>query len=223
MAEKAIRKVARQQEDAITFTRKDAQTLNFSHNKPLFKRALVDSGSSVNIMPWQTFKAAGIPESKLTVQATPLVTFASNTCVTKGHMVVDLQIGPIRASTKFHVIEAYVSYHLLLGRPCIHHNYVVPSTLHQCLKAIKGRKKVMIPATRAPFSQEEVHWIEAVFFDEVADTIEETRPRGVSLNEGASEERSSPVNCQMEIDLVDDEEPIVKRIKLPDGRIAYKL
>ncbi|PON51593.1 Aspartic peptidase domain containing protein, partial [Parasponia andersonii] len=166
MAGKAIRNVARQQEDA--------QTLNFSHNKPLyveakandlkFKRALIDSGSSINIMPWQTFKAASIPESRLIIQVTPLVTFASNAYVTKRHVVVDLQVGPIRAPTKFHVIEADVSYHLLLGRPWIHHNYVVPSTLHQCLKVIKGRKEVMIPATKAPFSQEEVHWVEAEFF-----------------------------------------------------------
>ncbi|PON44395.1 hypothetical protein TorRG33x02_330890, partial [Trema orientale] len=75
MAGKALRKMSRQQEDAINFSRKDSQVLNFSHNKPLyvealvnklkFKRALVDNGLSVNIMPYQTFKVAGIPENRL--------------------------------------------------------------------------------------------------------------------------------------------------------------
>ena len=79
--------------------------MNFDHNKPLyveakvngtpFKRALVDNGSSVNLMSWQVFKVAGIPESKLIVQTTSLVTFASSSHITKGHVNVNLQVGPI--------------------------------------------------------------------------------------------------------------------------------
>ncbi|PON46362.1 Aspartic peptidase domain containing protein, partial [Trema orientale] len=213
--------------------KKDSQVSNFSHNKPLyveavvnelkFKRALVDNGSSVNIMPWQTFKAADIPENRLITQATPLVTFASNAYATKGHVNVDLQVGPLRAPTKFYVIEADVSYHLLLGRPWIHHNYAIPSTLHQCLKAVKGKKEILIPATKAPFSQEEVHWIEAVFFDEVANDVNETRPCGVSLAPPGDEERSLSASSQNETNLIEKDEPTVKRIRLSDGRILYEL
>ncbi|PON51779.1 Aspartic peptidase domain containing protein [Parasponia andersonii] len=140
MASKAIRKTSRQQEDAINITRKDSRVLNFNHNKPLyveakvndlkFKRAMTDNGSSINMIPWQTFKVAEIPKNRLVTQATLLVTFASNTYVTKGHINVDLQLGPIKAPTKFYVIEADVSYHSLLRRAWIHHNHVVRSTLH---------------------------------------------------------------------------------------------
>ena len=145
---KAVGRTARQNLDTLTFSRKDAQTTGFNHNKPLyveakvnglaFRRALVNSGSSVNIMSYQTFKAAGIPEKRLIASNVPLVTFASSSYKTKGYVNVDLQIGPIRSPTKFYVIDAEVSYHLLLGRPWIHKSYAVPSTLHQCVKAIKG-------------------------------------------------------------------------------------
>ena len=115
---------------------------------------MVDNGSFMNLMSYEIFKATDIQEKKLVTHSVPLVNFASNTFVTKGHISVDLQIGPIRASTKFYVIEADVSYPLLLGRPWIYKNYDMSFTLHQCLKAIRGKKKVMIPSTKASFSQE---------------------------------------------------------------------
>ena len=184
---KAIGKMARQNVDTLTFARRDATVLGFNYNKPLyveakvngvkFKQALVDNGSSVNLMSYQTFKATGIPEKKLVPHNVPLTTFASSSFSTKGHVNVDLQVGPLRAPTKFYVIDADVSYHILLGRLWIHKNYVVPSTLHQCLKAIKGRKEVLIPGTKAPFSQEEVHWVEATFFDNICNNSIEFKPR----------------------------------------------
>ena len=186
---KAVRKVARPNLDTLTFSRKDAQTIGFSHNKPLyveakvnsltFRRALVDNGSLVNIMSSHVFKAAGIPERKLVSSNVPLVTFASSSYKTKGYVNLDLQARPIRTPTKFYVIDAEVSYHLLLGRPWIHKNYAVPSTLHQCVKAIRG-KEIFIPATKAPFSQE-VHWVESTFFDDIYEGLDEVRPRGAAL------------------------------------------
>ena len=92
--------MARQNLDTLTFSRKDAQTIGFSHNKPLyveatvngltFRRALVDSGSSINIMSYHKFKATGIPERKLISSNVPLVTFSSSSHTTKGYVNVDL-------------------------------------------------------------------------------------------------------------------------------------
>ena len=132
-------------------------SLGFNHYKPLyvetklngvnFKKALVNNGLSVNLMSYQTFKTVGIPKKRLVPHNVPLTTFASSSFTTKGHVKVDLQIGPLRAPTKFYVIDTDVSYHTLLGRPWIHKNYAALSTLHQCLKAIKKRKKVLISGT----------------------------------------------------------------------------
>ena len=74
----------------------------------------------------------------------------------------------------------------------------------------------MIPGTKAPFSQEDVHWVEATFFDDVCNESIEFRPRGVSL---ATPEEDT----NMEIDLIDQEEPIIERLVLPSGNKIYKL
>ena len=71
-----------------------------------FRRALVNNGLSVNIISYHTFKATGIPEKRLMASNGPLVTFASSSYSTKGHVKVDLQVGPIRAPTMLDVIDA---------------------------------------------------------------------------------------------------------------------
>ena len=167
MISKAVGKVERKILDTLTFLRKDAQIISFNHNKPLymepkvneisFKRALVSNGSFVNLISYQTFKVANIQEKKLVPHNLQLTTFASSFFTTKGHVNVDLETGPLRAPTNFYMIDADVSYHMLLGRPWIHKNYAMPSTLYQHLKAIKDKKEILIPSMKAPFSQEEVY------------------------------------------------------------------
>ena len=154
-------------------------------------------------MSYQTFKVARILEKKLITNNVPLVTFASNSYTTKGYVNVDLQVGPIRAPTKFYIIDAEVSYHLLLGRPRIYKSYAVPSTLHQCVKAIKGKREVLIPATKAPFSQEEVHWIKSTFFDDVYEGIDEVRLRRVTLI-------TPEEDYDIEIDLIEQTDQLLK-------------
>ena len=166
-------------------------------------------------MSYQTFKADGIPEKRLVPHNVPLTIFASSSFNTKGHINVDLQVGLLRAPTKFYVIEADVSYHILLGRPWIHRNYAIPSTLHQCLKAIKGRKEILISGTEALCFQEEVHWVEATFFDDICNESIESRPRGVSL--------TSKEDTGMEIDIIEQEKPVIERVILTNGRKIYKL
>ncbi|GAA0143851.1 hypothetical protein LIER_04437 [Lithospermum erythrorhizon] len=54
------------------------------------------------------------------------------------------------STSKFHVIDAKTTYNMLLGRPWIHSNNIVPSTLHQCFKYSKDGVKMTIklPITR---------------------------------------------------------------------------
>lgn len=55
--------------------------------------------------------------------------------------------------------------------------------VHQCLKvALKG-KKIHVNASECPFQQERVHFLEATFFEELAENGEVAlaRPRGVPL------------------------------------------
>ena len=115
---------ARGQEDMIIFSAKDRQH-DFMHNKPLYveakvnelgvRRALVDNGASVNLMPKSIFETLPHGQERLIPHEVMLSGFASNKSKTLGHIMVDLKVGPLRSPTRFHILEEETSYHLLLG------------------------------------------------------------------------------------------------------------
>ncbi|KAM1242915.1 hypothetical protein ACFX2G_035222 [Malus domestica] len=74
-----------------------------------------------------------------------------------------MTIGELKSSTIFHVIDARTSYSLLLGRPWIHGNGVIPSTFHQCLKFYREEVKVSQGDTK-PFIEAESHFADAKFY-----------------------------------------------------------
>ena len=174
-----VKRMARAHEDAILFTNADMCVSSPNHNRPLYvegtlngypvKRTFIDTGSSLNIMPKTTFEAAGIDARRLVKQPISVNGFSHSSTKTIGRVNVDLKIGPVRGSVTFHVIDAPVSYHLLIGRKWLHDHNLVPSTLHQCIKGHWNGKDVFIPATKNPFEYDESYFIESTFFDEYAE------------------------------------------------------
>ena len=65
---------------------------------------------------------------------------------------------------KFHVINTDASYRALLGRPWLHENYVVPSTLYQDMKYIKVDEVYRIDGEIQPFGVLEIHNDDARYF-----------------------------------------------------------
>ncbi|KAM1705624.1 hypothetical protein ACFX2K_027872 [Malus domestica] len=59
--------------------------------------------------------------------------------------------------------ELSLSHLLIQGRPWIHANGIVPSTLHQCLKFYRERTKVIYGDTK-PFTEAESHFADAKFY-----------------------------------------------------------
>ena len=80
------------------------------------------------------------------------------------------------ALTKFHVINAEVSYHVLLGHPWLHKHRLIPSTSHQCIKGRLNRRPVRFPVNRNPFSQGGVNFAETMFYDELEPVDENPAP-----------------------------------------------
>ncbi|KAM2148114.1 hypothetical protein ACFX1Q_004772 [Malus domestica] len=99
-----------------------------------------------------------------------------------------MTIGELKSSVMFHVIDARTSYGLLLGRPWIHANGVVPSTIHQCLKFYQERVKVIYGDTK-PFTEAESHFADAkLYMNE--DTVPETLPKEIkSMSKAASKKQ----------------------------------
>ena len=90
---------------------------------------------------------------------------------------VEMTIGELKSSMIFHMIDARTSYNLLLGRPWIHGNGVVPSTLHQCSKFYQEGVKVIQGDTK-PFAEVESHFADAKFYmDE--DMVPEALPKEI--------------------------------------------
>ena len=97
------------------------------HSKPLYiatqinnvhiRRALVDIGASLNLIPTSTLKAARIPFSRIAGAPIEVFGFVGIHECTIGSIQLVLKVGPIVTLTRFYVIDSPVSYHTLLGRP----------------------------------------------------------------------------------------------------------
>ncbi|KAH0727913.1 hypothetical protein KY290_003618 [Solanum tuberosum] len=148
----------------ITFSNDDLLFGNTFHNCPLFmvgfarekrvNRILVDGGSGINILPIRTIKGLGISTADLTDRGQRSI----------GTVKIDLTIGELQSSVWLHVIDAKTSYNILLGRPWVHENKVIPSTYHQCLKYYEDGVAKRIIADDNPFTEAEAHFADAKFY-----------------------------------------------------------
>ena len=137
-----------------------------SINQILIKRALVDIGASVNLIPLSTLQAAGISKRKIQGCPMEVTGFGGRGEYTAGHIELWLKVGPITFLAWFHVVKIDVSYHVLLGRPWLHKHPLVPSTYHQCVKGRLNGRMIRIAANPSPFEQAEAHLVETMFYDQ---------------------------------------------------------
>ncbi|KAL0302645.1 UNVERIFIED_CONTAM: hypothetical protein Sangu_3087800 [Sesamum angustifolium] len=79
-------------------------------------------------------------------------------------------------STLFHVIDAKTSYNMLLGRPWLHENAVVPSTWHQRFKYCRNGIVKKVLGDNKPFTEAESHFVDAKYYIEDANKGKEILP-----------------------------------------------
>ena len=162
----------------ITFSNEDLEVGYPDHRRPLYlaasinqisiKRALVDTGVSVNLIPLSTLQAAGISERKIQGCPMEVTGFGGRGEYTTGHIQLWLKVGPIAFLARFHVVKTEVSYHVLLGRPWLHKHRLVPSTYHQCVKGRLNGRMILIATNSSLFKQAEAHLVETMFYDQWA-------------------------------------------------------
>uniref|UniRef100_A0A2N9EZ34 RNA-directed DNA polymerase n=1 Tax=Fagus sylvatica TaxID=28930 RepID=A0A2N9EZ34_FAGSY len=179
--------------NAITFTDEDMEVQYPDHRRPLYlsavikdvqvRRALVDTGSCLNLIPLSTLQAVNLPQQKIQGSPMEVTGFGGITEHTMGHVQLVLKVGPIVALTRFHVVNAETPYHVLLGRPWLHKHKLMSSTYHQCVKGRLNGKPIRIAANSCPFDQTEAHFVEAALYDDLASTGEPSivRPCGTPL------------------------------------------
>ena len=165
-----------QDTNEITFSDEDMEVGYSNHRRPLYlatsinqipiKRALVDTGASINLIGVSTLQVARIQESKIQGCLMEVTGFRGRDEYTTSHIQLWLKVGPITSFARFHVVKTEVSYHILLGRPWLHKHCLIPSIYHRCMKGRLNGKMIWIATNPSLFEQAEAHLVETMFYDE---------------------------------------------------------
>jgi len=134
----------------ISFTPEGIQVKG-KHDKPLYyigyirssevSRIQVNLGSMLSIIPRRVMQYLGIPIHRFSATQTTIYNFNANGTYPMGKIKLRCKIGGMRSEVTYYVIDANTSYNLLLGRPWVHCNSIVPSTLHQVIKYVDEEEK----------------------------------------------------------------------------------
>lgn len=131
-----------------------------NHNKALhislrcintiLSRVLVDTGSSLNVMPKTTL--VKLPLEGMNMKSNTLIVkvFDGSRRAVIGEVDLPIKIGPTIFTITFQVMDINPGYSCLLGRPWIRSAGAVTSTLHQKLKFITNDKMIVIGGEKDP-------------------------------------------------------------------------
>src|SRR3954465_3410393 len=165
----------------IVFTPEDMQVQGI-HVRPLYftgyigsteiTRIQVDPGSALSIMPRRVMKHLSIPAHRLSATDTNIFGFNANSTRPMGKIKLRCQIGDLKTEVTVYVIDADTSYNFLLGRPWIHRNHIVPSTLHQVMKYVDDQSQVhTLVAEQRPFKGVENYFTDALLYQEAHEVV----------------------------------------------------
>ncbi|XP_057790567.1 LOW QUALITY PROTEIN: uncharacterized protein LOC131007657 [Salvia miltiorrhiza] len=142
----------------------------------------------------------------------------------------DLQLGfephnrplfDMDSAALLHVIDARTSYNMLLGRPWLHENGVIPSTLHQCFKYYQNGTVRKVVGDHKPFTEAESHFADAQFYlgRTKATMVERDVPQEESGSPQEKESRPKMEGFTIPLTKIDAKKPIPQSLK----DFAYKL
>ncbi|XP_058770183.1 uncharacterized protein LOC131643835 [Vicia villosa] len=110
---------------------------------------LVDTGSSLNVMPKSTLSRLSYQGAPMRYSGVIVKAFDGSRKSVIGEVDLPMKIGPHTFQIKFQVMDIHAAYSCLLGRPWIHEAGAVTSTLHQKLKFVSNGKLVTVDGEQA--------------------------------------------------------------------------
>ncbi|VFQ77719.1 unnamed protein product [Cuscuta campestris] len=117
---------------------RDALVITIDIMDLLIHKTLVDTGSSINIMYMDTYKALGFTRDELSPIKTPLTGFTGDSIEPEGVITLPVEIGDTKATRKldmeFVVVGIISSINIILGRPGLEDLECVISPRHLCIK-----------------------------------------------------------------------------------------
>ncbi|KAI3458742.1 hypothetical protein Pfo_015405 [Paulownia fortunei] len=130
----------------LTFGESDLEGRQEQHNDALVisathfwvKKILVDSGSFADIIFYDAFLKLGIDNVQLSSVNTPLIGFGGEVVETLKEVALHFSLGSylkrVTKMEKFLVVNAPLTYNMILGRPSLNLFYAITSTYHMKLK-----------------------------------------------------------------------------------------
>ena len=171
---------------SITFSDSDLEGCQHPHEDPLViqavvanktvHRALVDNGSSADIIFASAFDKMGIGRERLEPVSTHLRGFSEEKVLPLGSIQLVLTLGdpPCQATTtvRFLVVDAPSAYNMLLGRPSLNAIKAIPSAYHMMIKfptvsgvgMVRGDQRVARECYSASMKQKAV---DNIYLDEL--------------------------------------------------------
>ncbi|KAJ4748743.1 Reverse transcriptase family protein [Rhynchospora pubera] len=155
-------------------TDEDLMAGTADHNRPLYttgtiygrkiNKVLIDPGSSISIMPLKTLVQLSLSIKETKKDKIRIHGFNHQYQKALGSTVIDITFENLVTPVKIFIIEADTTYKALLGRPWLHANGLVPSTLHQCIKYVKDGKQYVIKGDDQPFEAHEAELDDAKYY-----------------------------------------------------------
>src|SRR3954467_5251508 len=126
-----------------------------------------------------------------------------------GKIKLRCQIGDLKTEVTVYVINADTSYNLLLGRPWIHRNHVVPSTLHQVMKYVDAQGQVRtLVAEKRSFKGGENYFTNALLYQEAHEVVvqekEELELGNEADRESVSESNNGSEECELNLQALEN-------------------
>nr|POE93163.1 hypothetical protein CFP56_40316 [Quercus suber] len=127
-------------------------------------RILLDYESTVNLLPYKTFKVMGVKFKQLSPSNLIIQSFNQVGQRAMGSISLKVEIEELYSEALFHVIDVDTSYNVLLGCPWVQTYGVISTALHQRFKLCDEDGNVkMVYTGPNPFMGEEVIYLDAKF------------------------------------------------------------
>src|SRR3954471_12634381 len=153
----------------------------------------VDPGSALSIMPRHVMEHLSIPAHRLSAIDNNIFGFNATSTRPMGKIKLRCQIGDLKSEVTVYVIDADTSYNLLLGRPWIHGNHIVPSSLHQVMKYVDAQGQVRtLVAEQHPFKGVENYLTDALLYQDVHEVVAHQKEKLELSNEADKESSFEP-------------------------------
>ncbi|XXG82944.1 hypothetical protein AAC387_Pa10g0816 [Persea americana] len=147
------------------------------HGRPLYymsyvqeakvSKIQINRSSAVNILLIQTMNHVDLTPRSLRDTNVKIHGYDGQGSRALRKIKIKYQINHLIACSNSYVVEACTTYGLLLGRPWIHENHVIPSMLHQCFKYVDSTVTVRRQFTDwKPFHGEGIYCSDVALYEE---------------------------------------------------------